>query len=190
MIDSRVSTAAVVLAAGAGSRFAGPDHKLLAEVSGRALVSHVLDAVIEADVGPVIVVTGAAELDGLVPDGVITAPNERWAEGQASSLAVGIATADRLGVDAVVVGLGDQPDIPAEAWRLVAASTSPIAVATYGDRPRNPVRLARSVWPMLPAEGDAGARDLVRSRPDLVDRVACPGSPDDIDTQEDLQRWN
>lgn len=185
-----MTTAAVVLAAGAGSRFAGPGHKLLAEVGGRPLVAHVLDAVIEADIGPVIVVTGAVELDDLLPDGVTAVPNPRWAEGQATSLAVGVAAADRLGADAVVVGLGDQPGIPAEAWRLVAASASPIAVATYDERRRNPVRLARSVWPMLPAEGDSGARDLVRARPDLVDRVACPGSPDDIDTQEDLQRWN
>ena len=190
MTTASVATAAVVLAAGGGSRFTGPGHKLLAEVGGRPLVSHVLDAVIEADIGPVIVVTGAADLGELLPEGVIEAPNPRWDEGQATSLAAGIAAADRLGADAVVVGLGDQPGIPADAWRLVAGSTSPIAVATYGDRRRNPVRLARSVWPMLTAQGDAGARDMVRAPPDQVDRVACPGSPDDIDTQEDLQRWN
>ncbi len=185
-----MTTAAVVLAAGAGSRFAGPGHKLLAEIDGRPLVSHVLDAVVEAGIGPIVVVTGAAEIEELLPDGVTAVSNPRWAEGQATSLAVGVAEADRIGADAVVVGLGDQPGIPAEAWRRVAASTSPIAVATYGDRRRNPVRLARSVWAMLPTDGDAGARDLVRARPDLVERVACPGSPDDIDTQEDLQRWN
>ena len=185
-----MTTAAVVLAAGAGSRFAGPGHKLLAEIDGRPLVSHVLDAVVEAGIGPIVVVTGAAEIEELLPDGVTAVSNPRWAEGQATSLAVGVAAADRIGADAVVVGLGDQPGIPAEAWRRVAASTSPIAVATYGDRRRNPVRLARSVWAMLPTDGDAGARDLVRARPDLVERVACPGSPDDIDTQEDLQRWN
>ncbi len=185
-----MTTAAVVLAAGGGTRFAGPGHKLLADVGGRPLVAHVLDAVLEADIGPVVVVTGAADLDEVVPDGVTVVPNPRWAEGQATSLAVAVAAADRLGADAVVVGLGDQPGIPAEAWRLVAASTAPIAVATYGGRRRNPVRLARSVWPLLPTDGDAGARDLLRARPDLVDRVACPGSPDDIDTQEDLQRWN
>ena len=74
-------------------------------------------------------------------------------------------------------------------WRIAAVVLFLVAL-TYGERRRNPVRLARSVWPLLPTEGDAGARELLRARPDLVDRVACPGSPDDIDTQEDLQRWN
>ncbi|MEO1061704.1 MAG: nucleotidyltransferase family protein [Actinomycetota bacterium] len=185
-----MSTAAVVLAAGAGSRFAGPDHKLLAVVDGRPLLAHVLDAVVEASIGPILVVTGAADVDRVLPDGVEALQNPRWEEGQATSLAVAVDRAEELGLDAIVVGLGDQPGIPAEAWRRVAASTSPIAVATYGDRRRNPVRLARSVWPLLSREGDEGARSLVRARPDLVDGVGCPGNPDDIDTQEDLQRWN
>ena len=185
-----MSTAAVVLAAGGGTRFAGPGHKLLSVLDGRPLIAHVLDAVIESAIGPVLVVTGAADLEGLLPDGVENVANPRWAEGQATSLRAGIDAADALGVDAVVVGLGDQPGVPAEAWRRVAASTSPIAVATHGGRRRNPVRLARSVWPELPRHGDEGARSLVSARPDLVDGVACPGNPDDIDTQEDLQRWN
>ncbi|MEM9713583.1 MAG: nucleotidyltransferase family protein, partial [Actinomycetota bacterium] len=180
-------TAAVVLAAGAGSRFDGPDHKLLAEIGGRPVVSHVLDAVLEADIGPVLVVTGAVRIGDVLPASTREVPNPRWAEGQATSVLAGVEAADELGADAIVVGLGDQPGVPAAAWRRVAASSSPIAVATYGGRRRNPVRLARSIWPELPRDGDQGARGLIEARPDLVDGVACPGNPDDIDTQEDLQ---
>jgi CTP:molybdopterin cytidylyltransferase MocA len=182
---------AVVLAAGGGSRFAGSGHKLLAERDGRTVVEHAVDAAREA-LGEVLIVTGAARL----PDAVTTAPGVRlihnpgWADGQATSLATAItfATADDT-IDAVVVGLGDQPDIPADAWRRVASSAAPIAIATYDGRRRNPVRLHRSVWPLLPTTGDEGARALTRLRAELVEEVPCSGSPDDIDTLEDVLRW-
>src|SRR5687768_7096069 len=107
-----MTTAAVVLAAGAGSRFTGGTHKLLSPFRGRPLVAWALDA---ADVlDELIVVTGAVELP--TPPGARVVRSEFWAEGQGTSLAAGIAAA--AGHDAVVVGLGDQPLIPAEAWRL------------------------------------------------------------------------
>ncbi len=189
-LGARGRTAAVVLAAGGGSRFEGPVHKLLAVVDGRPLIGHVLDAVVAADLDEVVVVTGAVDLSPHLPDGVTEVPNHRWAEGQATSLRAGIAAAGELGCDAVVVGLGDQPGIPASAWRAVADADSAIAVATYDGERRNPVRLAREVWPLLPTEGDRGARVLFGVRPDLVGEVPCEGQPADVDTLEDLDRWN
>jgi molybdenum cofactor cytidylyltransferase len=168
--------AAVVLAAGGGSRFAGPSHKLLAPRSGQPLVRWAVEAALEAGTGPVWVVTGAVDLSGVVPAEVELLANPRWAEGQATSLHV--------------VGLGDQPLIPASAWRAVAALDAPIVVATYDGRRRNPVRLRRDVWALVERVGDQGARGLIRGRPDLVSEVACEGSAADIDTVEDLFRWS
>jgi molybdenum cofactor cytidylyltransferase len=188
MIDD---VAAVLLAAGGGSRFDGPTHKLLASLHGRPVVAHALESLRRAGFPTIVVVTGAVELPASVDTtGLTIVSNPRWAQGQATSVQTAIAAVRDLAVDAVVVGLGDQPFISPDAWRHIAASQSPIAVATYAGSRGNPVRLHRSIWDLLPREGDQGARSLIRLRPELVSEVACTGSPADIDTMEDLQRWN
>jgi CTP:molybdopterin cytidylyltransferase MocA len=85
-----------------------------------------------------------------------------------------------------VVGLGDQPLIPATAWSAVASTQSDIAVASFGGRRTPPTWLARTVWSLLPDAG--GARALIQAGPSLVWEVSCPGQPLDIDTTEDLAR--
>lgn len=178
-----MSAAAVVLAAGGASRFAG-GHKLLEPLRGRPLVSWAIEAASVLD--ELIVVVGAVEVP--VPPDATLVRNLSWGDGIATSLQAAVAVAGAH--DAVVVGLGDQPFVPSDAWRSVAASPSPIAVATYDGRRRNPVRLAREVWPLLPTTGDDGARTVMRERPDLVAEVACAGDPADVDTREDLARWS
>lgn len=187
--DTPDTTVIVLLAAGAGSRFHGPDHKLTATIDGRSVADRAVASAVAADVGPVVVVTGSIDLPIAAAGPVEVVRNQEWASGQSSSLAVGIRRADQLGAAAVIVGLADQPFIDPRAWRLLAAATSPIAVATYDGARRNPVRLHRSIWPLLPTSGDEGARSLIRLRADLVQEVPCPGSPADIDTLEDLRTW-
>jgi CTP:molybdopterin cytidylyltransferase MocA len=185
-----VSTAAVVLAAGDGTRYLGEHPKLLAPFRGSALVSWAVQAAVASELDEVIVVAGAVDLASLsLPCRIVT--NERWAQGQATSLQLGIVVAERAGHDAVVIGLGDQPLVGPEAWRAVAGSTgTPIAVATFAGRRRPPVRLAAAVWSLVPSCGDEGARVLMRERPELVTEIPCSGEPADIDTLEDLARWS
>lgn len=186
-----MTQAAVVLAAGGASRFEGPGHKLTTPFRGRALVEWAVDAAVEAGLDETVVVSGAVDLSGHVPEGVTLIENHAWASGQASSLQVAVAWARQQGHAAVVIGLGDQPLIPAEAWRRVAAETSrPIATAVFQGRRRPPVRLEASVWDLLPISGDEGARVVMAARPHLVVEVACEGQPADVDTVEDLARWS
>lgn len=177
----------LVLAAGAGRRFGGGDAKLLASFRGRPLVRWAVDAAGLA-LREVVVVAGAVDLGSAVGPGVEVLHHPGWPDGLAASLRWGLDEADRRGHGAVVVGLADQPLVPAEAWARVAACDAPVATATYGGRRNPPVRLARSVWGLVPTRGDVGARELIRRRPDLVEEVACPGRPDDVDTPADLER--
>jgi CTP:molybdopterin cytidylyltransferase MocA len=178
----------MVLAAGGASRFTVGTNKLLAPFRGRPLFSWAVAAAVAAGLDEVVVVTGAVDID--VDVDVTTVANPAWADGLATSLAAGVGHARSRGHGAVVVGLADQPLVPSSAWRAVAASAAPIAVATFAGRRRPPVRLAAAVWDLLPATGDEGARAAMRERPDLVAEVACDGEPADIDTAEDLARWS
>ena len=182
--------AGALLAAGGGTRFAGPVHKLRAGApDGRPLASHAIDALLGSGLRLLAVVTGAEAIGDLIPDGVTAIANPDWARGQATSLAAAVRWAQQAGADALVIGLADQPGITAAAWRAVAAAdATPIAVATYDGRRGHPVRLGRDVWAELPVDGDAGARAVMAARPDLVTEVPCDGDPADVDTLEDLER--
>lgn len=217
-----MNIAGVLLAAGGGTRFAGKTHKLLAKL-GRAsvgasdrasvgasdtkpirVVDQALATLLAARFEQTAVVTGAVELwpHTYPPAHITVLHNPDWEEGIATSLQVAIRWARARALNAIVVGLADQPFISAKSWQDVAAAVAqdassaqstavplPIAVATYDGVPGNPVGLRREAWHLLPSAGDQGARSLIRSQPELCTAVACDGNPSDIDTVEDLRRW-
>ena len=181
---------AVVLAAGLGTRYHGPTHKLLAPFRGHRVIDLAVAAPLAAGFGHVVVVTGDVELDLVADDRISVINNPRPVDGQASSLRLGIARAAELGATAVVVGLGDAPLVDAELWHRVASAPGPLAIADHDGSAIPPTRIDASVWDLLPREGDEGARALVRGRPELVTRVPCTSLSPDIDTEEDLARWS
>jgi nicotine blue oxidoreductase len=182
---------AVVLAAGAGSRYraAGGGSKLLAAVEGRPLVEVALRAVQAPEIGDAVVVLGASadEIAGRARLGrVRPVVHPGWSEGMASSLRAGLAALDQR-CAAVVVVLADAPRISPVAVGRVAAAMTPgvrIASAVYDGRRAHPVGLARDVWASLPERGEQGARLL--GEPDAL--VACDDLPfpGDADTPEAL----
>jgi molybdenum cofactor cytidylyltransferase len=182
--------AALVLAAGTGSRFGAT--KQLETFGGKPLVQHAIDAARDAGIGDVVVVVGHdADRVASAVTGARIVVNERYAGGLSTSLVAGInAVGDAEGV---VVLLADQPTVTAaHVGALVgaaAARAEPIVRVRHPDG-RGPTLLRREVWAELRAlEGDTGARALAERRPDLVWEVDVPGpAPIDVDTPEDLRR--
>ena len=185
-----MSTAEVILAAGGGTRWTGPGHKLLADFRGRPLVAWSIEAATTAGLDELIIVGGAADLSALLPEGATLLGNDGWESGQAGSVQVALAHAARVGHGAIVLGLADTPMVPASAWRSVADNPGDLVTATFGGERRPPVKVAQRLWPELPVSGDGGARSLLAGRPSLVVEVACEGQAIDIDTVEDLDRWS
>ena len=190
----RTTVAGVLLAAGEGSRFGRP--KALVELNGQTLAERGVNLLRDGGADPVLVVTGAAEVE---LDGIHTVYNPAWRTGMGSSLRAALqaltGASEGADVGAVVVALADQPLVGAQAVaRLIAAyrDGASAAVAAYDGQPRNPVLLAREHWAevIATATGDQGARTFLRTRRDLVTLVECgdTGRPDDIDTPADLAR--
>jgi CTP:molybdopterin cytidylyltransferase MocA len=196
----RSTVAGVLLAAGEGSRFGRP--KALVELDGQTLAERGVTLLRAGGTDPVLIVTGAAQVDLGPEHQARTVYNGEWRTGMGSSLraALRALTEPEAGpeagpeIGAVVVALADQPLVGAAAvGRLIAAyqAGAGVAVAAYGGKPRNPVLLAREHWPevIATATGDQGARAFLRARPELVTLVECgdTGRPDDIDTPADLE---
>jgi molybdenum cofactor cytidylyltransferase len=189
-----VRVAALILAAGRGSRF-GEAPKLLAELDGRPLVRHVAGAALASRAAPVAAVTGhrgeevAAALAGL---DVRVVPNPAYADGLSTSLRAGFA-ALAPDADGIVVLLGDMPRVtPALIDRLVdaweAGGRPPAAVPVVQGRRGNPVLLSAALAPAI-AEltGDAGAGPLLRGMAGVLEvAVEDEGALADVDTPEAL----
>jgi len=190
-----VTTAGLVLAAGAGTRLGRP--KALVEVGGQLLVDRAVRVLADAGCDPIVVVLGASAADVVAAaalDHAIVVVNDGWAAGMGSSLRCGLAAVSDLGADDAVVLLVDQPRVGAEHVRRLLGRRGERAavVALYGGEPRNPALLAASIWPAVCelAVGDVGARAWMRAHPDEVLAVACDdlGGDIDIDTAADLRR--
>jgi len=192
-----MSVVAVVLAAGASSRYGS--NKLLAPLDGRPLLQHALDAVAAAGLTDVVVVLGAqaAEIEPAIAwRGERRVVNERPEDGLSSSLRVGLDAAVAFaGADAVLVVLGDQPLLrPDVIGSLISAGSSAEAAGARFVRPRyttdaapNPVLVRRSAWALAAGlEGDRGLGPLLAAHPELVAEVPVAGHNPDVDTPAQL----
>ena len=184
----------VVLAAGEGRRFGGT--KQLAEVGGKPLSQHAIDALTEAGVDELLVITGhdaeAVEAALSLPDAGRFVRNPDHRKGQSSSLAAAFhVIADDS--EATVVLMGDQPGVTGDDVRaLIArfrATRSQIVRLKYSDGP-GPALLSREIYAEAGhLHGDVGARVLMASHPEWIEEVDVDRpAPRDVDTPDDLER--
>jgi len=183
-------TTAVVLAAGAGTRFGGG--KLSATLGDRRIIDHVLDTLAEVGFVETIVVVGPGPDAPSLPSGdVRVVVNPRPADGLSSSLRIGLA-ALAPSAQAVLLVLGDQPFIRPTTVRALLEADVPagrsVVVPRYAaDSGSNPVLLLRDGWALAAAvEGDRGLGSAIANHPELVVEVTVNGSNPDIDTRADL----
>ncbi len=190
--------AAIVLAAGRATRFAGPsgDSKVFATLGGRSLLEHVVDAAAESRVWPVVVVTGqgAERCAALLRrfDGIVLAHNAGFAAGMAGSLRTGLAALPHATAAAVIL-LADMPRVRTTTIDALVDAFDRLrpdaVVPTYDGRRGNPVLVGRSIFPVLmQLTGDEGARRVIGGGAHRVLPlpVEDPGILIDVDTPDAL----
>jgi CTP:molybdopterin cytidylyltransferase MocA len=166
-----MTVVAVVLAAGASTRFGLPKQRVLLEP--------VLERVRQArSVDDVVVVLGAHDVE---TDARVVRCHD-WERGPGASLRCGL---DALPPEtqAAVVVLADGPELsPAAVDRVVAAwreGRGAVLAASYGGERGHPVVLDRSEWGSIPDEGARALEPVLVQCDDL-------GAPGDVDYPGDL----
>lgn len=188
--------AAVVLAAGASSRFDG-ENKLLSDIGGQPLVRRVLTSLSQSRVDDIVVVIGPnghriVMAAGPGPWRTVINPQPR--DGLSSSLRVGLAALGEEFSGALIV-LADMPGVtPHLIDKLVTAfngsAGGQIVHPIAGDGHQgHPVLWPSALFGALKnLAGDKGGKDIIAAHQNLVTTVPVDsdGHLRDIDTVDDL----
>ncbi len=185
--------AAIILAAGASSRFGKP--KPLLVWQGETLIHRTARLAIEADLQPIIVVCGAQgdQVAAAIQDlPVQIVQNENWQNGQSTSIKAGLSALGASGGGAIFL-LVDQPFISATLLRALVekhSQTLSAVIAPFaGDRRTNPVLFDRQTFgDLLSLEGDVGGRAIFTRYPPEWLFWHDERLPFDLDTPQDYSK--
>ena len=188
---------AIILAAGESKRMGRP--KMLLPWGEGTVISHVITIFRNAGVEDVLVITGGARKsieDAISRHNVRAIYNKDFANGEMlSSIQCGIRALSRQ-TQAVLIGLGDQPQVQERSVQMVcemyAESKSNIVVPSHKMRRGHPWLITRPLWDdLLNLEYPHTPRDFLNAHSDSIQYVNI-NSPDilaDLDTPEEYQRW-
>ena len=189
--------AVIVLAAGKGSRFLAPEHKLAQSLDDLTVLGTTLRHAIASGL-PVVVVTTAAlapvACRSVAARDVVIVPGaddgigaDARRLGMGYSIAAGVSARSNAGGWLVLPG--DMPLVRPATLRAVAQqlALNPVVYAQYQGRRGHPVAFSAELYSELIAlQGDAGARRVVSRYPALALDVDDPGVLVDVDTVDDL----
>jgi molybdenum cofactor cytidylyltransferase len=186
----RIRPTIIVLAAGSGSRFGGPLHKLAQPFDGTTVLGATVRQAIQSQL-PVVVVTTellARQLTTpLATRDIVLLSEAEAARGMGFSIATGVA--ERSGAPGWLVLPGDMPLVQAATLLSVATALEqyPVVYAQYRGRRGHPVGFAAELYSELVLlTGDDGARRVVARYPAFGQEVPDVGVLMDVDTPADL----
>ena len=183
--NGTMQIAAVILAAGASTRFGSP--KQAARFGERTMLEAVVAVAEAAGLHPVIAVVPSGVA---VPRDVLRAINDDPAAGMSQSLRLGLAAVG-MDVDGAVILLGDQPTLdPSVIRRLLSdGGGRPVVAAHAEGRIGPPVLIRRAAFALADdATRDDGLRKVLASHPELVTMIPVAAHAPDVDTPGDLER--
>ena len=190
---------AIVLAAGASTRMGTPKAGLVLSGAGDTFLSRLIRQLTAAGLPDIVVVTGATPDSVRSAAGRIRRPvrfehNERWPEGQLTSILAGLREMPGDIVEAALVTLVDAPLVSVATierllhiWRTKRA---PIVRPARGERHGHPVIFDRALFDKLRAADPAvGAKAVVRAYADDIINVPVDdeGAFIDIDTPDEYR---
>jgi molybdenum cofactor cytidylyltransferase len=187
--------ALIVLAAGRGSRFLGPSHKLAQRLGGATVLAMTLRHAIGSHLQVVVVTTEAfAEVArrSVAARDIVVLPEVGAGDnpllGMGYSIGAGVSA--RPGASGWVILPGDMPLVQPTTIQAVARQLPyhPVVYAQHKGRRGHPVGFAAELYSELATlSGDEGARRLVARYPSLGLELDDPGVLIDVDTEADLE---
>lgn len=181
--------ALIILASGLSERF-GEDNKLLADLSGKPVISHVIDNLAPVDFGLKLAVASGGDnvTDLLEQAGFTCVQNTEPERGQGSSLAIGAKAVIQQGYENAVIVLADMPFVKAaHIWNLIEkARTETVVMSECGGIKMPPAMFrGQALRALGAAKGDRGGKAALGGTPPATLPLSALAARD-IDTPDDL----